>query len=217
MLVPQGKIAMGKLARPSCTARKLIQVEGNFDDCLELARKLTADLPDVALVNSVNPYRIEGQKTAAFEIFDALGTRPTCTPCRSATRATSPRTGTATPSTRDGHRHRLPRMLGFQAAGAAPLVHGEPVKRPGDHRHRDPHRRPRLVGRRRSRPSDESDGAFRAATDDEILAAYRLLARTEGVFVEPASAASVAGLLSRRGRLGARGSHRGLHGHRATA
>ena len=99
VLVPQGKIAMGKLAQAVMHGAKILQIDGNFDDCLELARKLAADFPTVSLVNSVNPYRIEGQKTAAFEIVDALGTRRTCTACRSATRATSPPTGRATPNT----------------------------------------------------------------------------------------------------------------------
>lgn len=99
VLIPQGKIAMGKLAQAVMHGAKIIQIDGNFDDCLELARKLTADFPTVALVNSVNPYRIEGQKTAAFEIVDALGTARTCTRCRSATPATSPPTGRATRST----------------------------------------------------------------------------------------------------------------------
>ena len=99
VLIPQGKIAMGKLAQAVMHGAKILQIDGNFDDCLEFARKLATDYPTVALVNSVNPYRIEGQKTAAFEIVDALGRRPTCIPCLSATRATSPRTGRATRST----------------------------------------------------------------------------------------------------------------------
>ena len=99
VLIPQGKIAMGKLAQALMHGAKIIQIDGNFDDCLEMARKLTADYPTISLVNSVNPVRIEGQKTAAFEIVDVLGTAPTCTRCRSATPATSPPTGGATPST----------------------------------------------------------------------------------------------------------------------
>ena len=98
VLVPQGKIAMGKLAQAVMHGAKIIQIDGNFDDCLELARKLTADFPSVSLVNSVNPFRIEGQKTAAFEIVDALGEAPDVHACRSATRETSPRTGRATRS-----------------------------------------------------------------------------------------------------------------------
>lgn len=99
VLIPQGKIAMGKLAQAVMHGAKIIQVDGNFDDCLELARKLTADFPTIALVNSVNPYRIEGQKTAAFEIVDALGTAPDVHALPVGNAATSPRTGRATPST----------------------------------------------------------------------------------------------------------------------
>ncbi len=103
VLIPQGKIAMGKLAQAVMHGAKIIQIDGNFDDCLELARKMAADFPTISLVNSVNPVRIEGQKTAAFEIVDArsstrLAPHPTCTPCRSATRETSPRTGRDIPS-----------------------------------------------------------------------------------------------------------------------
>ena len=130
VLVPQGKIAMGKLAQAIVHGARLLQVDGNFDDCLELARELADDYP-VALVNSVNPSRIEGQKTAAFEIVDRSAARPTSTACRSATPATSPPTGRATSSTRPtASRRRGPRMWGFQAAGAAPLVSGEPVAHP---------------------------------------------------------------------------------------
>ena len=99
VLIPQGKIAMGKLAQAVMHGAKIIQIDGNFDDCLELARKLTADHPTISLVNSVNPVRIEGQKTAAFEIVDVLGYAPTSIPCRSAMPGTSPRTGRATPNT----------------------------------------------------------------------------------------------------------------------
>lgn len=99
VLVPQGKIAMGKLAQAVMHGAKIIQIDGNFDDCLELARKLTSDFPTVSLVNSVNPFRIEGQKTAAFEIVDALGDAPDVHALPWATPATSPRTGRATPST----------------------------------------------------------------------------------------------------------------------
>ena len=131
MLIPQGKIAMGKLAQAVMHGAKIIQIDGNFGDCLELARKLTADYPTISLVNSVNPVRIEGQKTAAFGIVDVLGTAPpTCTRCRSATPGTSPPTGGYTEYHRAGLSDRLPRMLGTQAAGAAPLVLGHPVSHP---------------------------------------------------------------------------------------
>ena len=130
VLIPQGKIAMGKLAQAVMHGAKIIQVEGNFDDCLELARKLTADFPTIALVNSVNPFRIEGQKTAAFEIFDALGNAPDvhALPVGNAGNITAYWRGYSEYyATGFGP---LPRMLGVQAAGAAPLVHGAPVKDP---------------------------------------------------------------------------------------
>ena len=195
VLIPQGKIAMGKLAQAVMHGAKIIQVDGNFDDCLELARKLTADYPSVSLVNSVNPVRIEGQKTAAFEIVDALGTAPDvhALPVGNAGNITAYWRG-YTEYHRDGLSDRLPRMLGTQAAGAAPLVLGKPVRHPET----------LATAIRIGSPAswdgamtarEESGGRFVAATDDELLAAYRLLARDEGVFVEPASAAGVAGLL----------------------
>ncbi|OFJ51754.1 threonine synthase [Mycolicibacterium grossiae] len=195
VLIPQGRIAMGKLAQAVMHGAKIIQVDGNFDDCLELARKLTADFPTIALVNSVNPYRIEGQKTAAFEIVDALGTAPDvhALPVGNAGNITAYWKG-YTEYHRDGLSDRLPRMLGTQAAGAAPLVSGEPVKNP------DTIATAIRIGAPASWNSaveaqQQSNGKFLAATDEEILAAYHLVARTEGVFVEPASAASIAGLL----------------------
>ena len=195
MLIPQGKIAMGKLAQAVMHGAKIIQVDGNFDDCLELARKLTTDYPSISLVNSVNPVRIEGQKTAAFEIVDALGFAPDihALPVGNAGNITAYWRG-YTEYHRDGVIDKLPRMLGTQAAGAAPLVLGHPVSNPET----------LATAIRIGAPAswdgamaakEESGGKFLAATDDELLAAYHLLARDEGVFVEPASAASVAGLL----------------------
>ena len=195
VLVPQGKIAMGKLAQAVMHGAKIIQVDGNFDDCLELARKTTADFPTVALVNSVNPVRIEGQKTAAFEIVDALGVAPDVhsLPVGNAGNITAYWRGYREYH-RDGLSDRLPRMLGTQAAGAAPLVLGEPVKEP------ETIATAIRIGSPASwgpavEAQQQSNGRFVAATDDEILAAYHLVARSEGVFVEPASAASIAGLL----------------------
>lgn len=195
VLIPQGKIAMGKLAQAVMHGARIIQVDGNFDDCLELARKLTADFLSVSLVNSVNPVRIEGQKTAAFEIVDVLGTAPDvhALPVGNAGNITAYWLGYSEYH-RDGLCDRLPRMLGTQAAGAAPLVLGKPVRNPET----------LATAIRIGSPAswdgamaaqEESGGRFVAATDSELLAAYRLLARDEGVFVEPASAASVAGLL----------------------
>ena len=195
VLVPQGKIAMGKLAQAVMHGAQIIQVDGNFDDCLELARKMTADFPTISLVNSVNPFRIEGQKTAAFEIVDALGHAPDVhsLPVGNAGNITAYWKGYREYH-RDGLADRLPRMLGTQAAGAAPLVLGEPVSHP------ETIATAIRIGSPASWQSavdaqQQSNGRFLAATDEEILAAYHLVARTEGVFVEPASAASIAGLL----------------------
>lgn len=195
VLIPEGKIAMGKLAQAVMHGAKIIQVDGNFDDCLELARKLAADYPTLSLVNSVNPIRIEGQKTAAFEIIEALGAAPDIhsLPVGNAGNITAYWRG-YTEYHRDGLSNSLPRMLGTQAAGAAPLVHGSPVAHP------ETIATAIRIGSPASWDSavaaqQESGGRFVSATDDHILAAYQLLARTEGIFVEPASAASIAGLL----------------------
>ncbi|WP_431236952.1 threonine synthase [Mycolicibacterium aichiense] len=195
VLIPQGKIAMGKLAQAVMHGAKIIQIDGNFDDCLELARKLTNDYPTIALVNSVNPVRIEGQKTAAFEIVDALGIAPDVhsLPVGNAGNITAYWKGYREYH-RDGLTERLPRMLGTQAAGAAPLVSGQPVTNP------ETIATAIRIGSPASwdgavTAQQESGGRFLAATDDEILAAYHLVAELEGVFVEPASAASIAGLL----------------------
>ncbi len=194
VLVPQGKIAMGKLAQALVHGARLLQVDGNFDDCLELARKLSIDYP-VALVNSVNPFRLQGQKTASFEIVDALGDAPDvhCLPVGNAGNITAYWMGYQEYHS-DGHATRLPRMFGFQASGAAPIVNGAPVTQP----------RTIATAIRIGNPAswqlaekarDESGGSIDSVTDRQILAAYRLLAGQEGVFVELASAASVAGLL----------------------
>jgi threonine synthase len=194
VLVPQGKIALGKMAQALVHGARLLQVDGNFDDCLELARKLAIDYP-VALVNSVNPDRIEGQKTAAFEICDVLGTAPDihCIPVGNAGNITAYWKGYQEYA-RDGLVPSTPAMYGFQAAGSAPIVLGHPVAKPVTI----------ATAIRIGNPAswsaaeqarDESGGLIDSVTDKEILEAYRLLARTEAVFVEPASAASVAGLL----------------------
>ncbi|MWC00147.1 threonine synthase [Agromyces seonyuensis] len=196
VLVPEGKIAMGKLGQAIIHRGDLIQVQGNFDDCLDLARELSANYP-VHLVNSVNNDRIEGQKTAAFEVVEVLGDAPDFhfIPVGNA--------GNYTAYTRGyrediaaGNATKLPRMFGFQAAGSAPLVRGEVVK--------DPETIATAI--RIGNPAswelalearDASDGYFGAITDEKILEAQRILAGEVGVFVEPASAASVAGLLER--------------------
>jgi threonine synthase len=192
--VPQGKIAMGKLAQALVHGAQLLQVEGNFDDCLALASKLAIDYP-VSLVNSVNQYRIEGQKTASFEIVDVLGDAPDihCLPVGNAGNITAYWQGYRE-YVADGTASRTPRMWGFQAAGAAPIVTGKVVEQPTTIataiRIGNPASWTKALAAR-----DESGGRIDAVTDRAILAAYRLLARSEAVFVEPASAASVAGLL----------------------
>ncbi len=194
VLVPDGKIAMGKLAQALVHGARLLQVDGNFDECLMLARDLADSYP-VALVNSVNPARIEGQKTAAFEVVDQLGRAPDihCLPVGNAGNITAYWKGYDEYAT-DGVTATRPRMWGFQAAGAAPIVHGAPVKNPSTIataiRIGNPASWDQALAAR-----DDSGGLIDAVTDRAILSSYRILAAREGVFVEPASAASAAGLL----------------------
>ena len=200
VLVPGGRVAAGKMVQAMAYGSRIIEVEGNFDDALNAARELTAKHP-VALVNSVNPFRIQGQKTASYEICESLGDAPDilAIPVGNAGNITAYWKGfgeCAETSRATLH----PRMYGFQAAGAAPLVSGKPVAEPHTIataiRIGNPASWAGAIGAR-----DESQGLIEAVTDDEILEAYRLLARHEGLFVEPASAASVAGLL-KNGRAG---------------
>jgi threonine synthase len=206
VLVPEGKISMGKLSQAVAHGATILQVDGNFDNCLEVARKLADSYP-VFLVNSVNPARIEGQKTGAFEVVDALGDAPDyhllpvgnagnisaywrgykeyAAPYESATAGTLPAVSTKTPI-----------MWGFQAAGAAPFVAGHPITEP------DTIATAIRIGNPASwdlaiAARDESGGLIDAVTDEEILAAHRWLSAKEGVFVEPASAAGVAGLIKK--------------------
>jgi threonine synthase len=194
VLVPTGKIALGKLAQALVHGARLLQVSGNFDDCLALASKLSLDYP-VALVNSVNEYRLHGQKTAAFEIVEALGDAPDihCLPVGNAGNITAYWMGYKEDQA-EGNTTRLPKMFGFQASGAAPIVKGQVVEEPSTIataiRIGNPASWTRAIDAR-----DASGGQIRAVTDREILTAYRLLARTVGAFVELGSAASVAGLL----------------------
>lgn len=194
VLVPSGKIALGKMSQALAHGARLLQVDGNFDDCLTLAQNLSEHYP-VALVNSVNPVRIQGQKTAAFEIVDLLGDAPDIhvLPVGNAGNITAYWMGYREYAD-DGVASRRPRMWGFQASGAAPIVDGAPVARP----------QTIATAIRIGNPAswkfaeqarDESGGLIDKVTDRAILSAYRLLAAQEGVFVEPASAASVAGLL----------------------
>ncbi len=193
VLVPDGKIALGKMAQALVHGARLLQVTGNFDDCLNLCRDLSENYA-VTLVNSVNPFRIEGQKTAAFEIVDVLGGAPDvhCLPVGNAGNITAYWKGYQEYGVDFGHS--APRMLGFQAAGSAPIVTGSPVASPQTIataiRIGNPASWKQALAAR-----DESGGDIQAVTDRQILSAYRLLAQREGVFVEPASAASVAGLL----------------------
>ncbi|MEV4760877.1 threonine synthase [Micromonospora sp. NPDC049559] len=193
VLVPQGKIALGKLAQALVHGAKLLQVNGNFDDCLALASKLSQDYP-VALVNSVNVDRLHGQKTAAFEIVEALGDAPDihCLPVGNAGNISAYWLGYQE-ETEAGNATRRPKMFGFQAAGAAPIVTGKVVEEPSTIataiRIGNPASWTRALDAR-----DASGGLIAAVTDREILAAYRMLAREVGVFVELGSAASVAGL-----------------------
>ncbi|MBM0276897.1 threonine synthase [Micromonospora tarensis] len=194
VLVPQGKIALGKLAQALVHGAKLLQVSGNFDDCLSLAAKLAQDHP-VALVNSVNIDRLHGQKTAAFEIVEALGDAPDihCLPVGNAGNIAAYWMGYAEESAA-GATTRKPKMYGFQAAGAAPIVTGQVVPEPSTIataiRIGNPASWTKALDAR-----DASGGLIASVTDREILSAYRLLAREVGVFVELGSAASVAGLL----------------------
>jgi threonine synthase len=194
VLVPQGKIALGKLAQALVHGAKLLQVDGNFDDCLSLAAKLAVDYP-VALVNSVNPDRLEGQKTAAFEIVEALGDAPDihCLPVGNAGNISAYWMGYKE-DLAAGNATRTPKMYGFQASGAAPIVSGQAVAEPSTIataiRIGNPASWTKALDAR-----DASGGLIDAVTDRQILTAYRFLARQVGVFVELASAASVAGLL----------------------
>ena len=194
VVLPAGHVALGKLAQALIHGARVVPVEANFDVALDVVREL-GQRPGVEVVNSVNPVRIEGQKTAAFEIIDVLGEAPTvhCIPVGNAGNITAYWRGYREDLER-GCATRAPRMLGWQASGSAPLVIGEPV----------PYPETIATAIRIGNPAswdgaiearDASDGHIGAVTDAEILEAYRLLASVEGVFVEPASAASVAGLL----------------------
>ena len=194
IVVPMGKIAAGKLSQALAHGAIVCAIQGSFDDALRIVRELTEQLP-VALLNSLNPDRLEGQKTCAFEICDALGDAPDVhiLPVGNAGNITAHWKGYCEYQ-RAGRIQRLPIVIGVQAEGAAPLVRGEPVSNPETIataiRIGNPARWQDALKVR-----DESGGIFIAVSDDEIVTAYRLLAQREGLFVEPASAASVAGLL----------------------
>ena len=194
VVIPNGKIALGKLSQALMHGASVLPVEGNFDRALQLVREL-AEQGSITLVNSVNPYRIEGQKTAAFEIVEALGEAPEilALPVGNAGNITAYWRGFSE-FYRLGRARQRPQMFGFQAAGAAPIVKGEPIPEPHTIataiRIGNPASWKGAVAAR-----DESGGLIEAVSDEEILEAYRFLARREGVFCEPASAAPVAGIL----------------------
>lgn len=196
VLLPAGRIAKGKLAQAIVHGAHIVQVDGNFDDCLNVARKLAESYP-VALVNSVNPDRIAGQRTAAFEIVDALGDAPDLhlLPVGNAGNITAYWAGYCDYA-EAGKATRRPKMWGFQAAGSAPLVLGHPVMEPDTVataiRIGNPASAEQAVAAK-----TDSGGLFQAVTDDQILDAQAFLAAREGIFVEPASASGVAGLLAR--------------------
>jgi threonine synthase len=194
VIIPEGKIAQGKLAQALIHGAHVLQIQGNFDDSLKIVRAVSEKYP-VTLVNSLNPFRLEGQKSAAFEICDALGSAPEfhALPVGNAGNITAYWKGYRE-FREKGRSKNLPVMLGFQAAGAAPIVLGHPVEKPETV----------ATAIRIGKPAswkgaeaarDESGGRIEAVTDEEILNAYSLIASSEGIFCEPASAASVAGVI----------------------
>jgi len=194
VLIPRQAIALGKLSQALIHGARVLAVDGNFDDCLTLARDITEKHP-IELVNSINPYRIEGQKTASFEICDCLEEAPDfqVMPVGNAGNITAYWKGYKE-YRQLGKIKQLPKMLGFQAEGAAPIVRGHPIENPETIataiRIGNPASWHTAVNAR-----DESGGLIAMVSDREIIEAYKLLAQKEGIFVEPASAASVAGLL----------------------
>jgi threonine synthase len=194
VLIPAGKIALGKLSQAMAHGAQVIQIEGNFDEALHIVREISETEP-VTLVNSLNPYRIEGQKTASFEIIDHLGFVPTyhCLPVGNAGNITAYWKGYKE-YWEKGRIDGLPKMLGFQAEGAAPIVRGKVIEKPETIataiRIGNPASWKQAVAAR-----DESGGLIDIVTDDEILEAYRMMASLEGIFCEPASAASLAGVI----------------------
>lgn len=194
VLIPKGAIALGKLAQALIHGAQVLAVDGNFDDALNLVREITFKYP-ITLVNSINPNRIEGQKTASFEICDVLGDAPDfqCIPVGNAGNITAYWKGYKEYKQK-GKSKILPKMCGFQAEGAAPIVRGHPIKKPETIATAIRIGNP-ASWKKAEAARDESGGLIDMVSDTEIVQAYQLLARKEGVFVEPASAASIAGLL----------------------
>ena len=200
VIIPDGYVALGKLAQALLYGAEVIAIDGNFDDALNIVREIAEKYP-VTLVNSVNPYRLQGQKTAAFEVIDVLGNAPDwlCIPVGNAGNISAYWMGFCEYQN-SGKSSRLPKMMGFQAAGSAPLVSGERVLNPETLataiRIGNPANWSKAIA-----VKEASGGEFNPVTDEEILDAYRILAADEGVFCEPASAASVAGLLKVKDRV----------------
>ncbi|CEA03105.1 Threonine synthase [Metalysinibacillus saudimassiliensis] len=193
VVIPKGKVALGKLAQATMYGAKIIEIDGNFDDALNIVRQVSETSP-VALVNSVNPYRIEGQKTASFEIVDALGKAPDylCIPVGNAGNITAYWKGFK--EYNEAKQCGTPKMYGFEAEGAAAIVTGQPIAQPETV----------ATAIRIGNPAswslaeaarDESGGIIDAVTDAEIIEAYKMVASKEGIFVEPGSAASLAGVI----------------------
>ncbi len=199
VLIPEGKIALGKLAQAVMHGAKVIQVEGNFDEALSIVREISEKYP-VTMVNSLNPYRIEGQKTAAFEVCDQLGFVPTfhALPVGNAGNITAYWKGFKEYKS-SGKTDSLPKMIGFQAEGAAPIVRGKVVKNPETLATAIRIGNP-ASWKRAEAARDESGGIIDMVSDEEIISAYQLIARYEGIFCEPASAASVAGVIKLNGK-----------------
>ncbi|MFA4989320.1 MAG: threonine synthase [Candidatus Omnitrophota bacterium] len=194
VLIPSGAIALGKLSQALIHGAQVLAVKGNFDDALNLVREISARYP-LTLVNSLNPYRIEGQKTASFEICDFLGEAPDLQvmPVGNAGNITAYWKGYKE-YRKAGISKKLPKMLGFQAEGAAPIVRGHPIKNPETLATAIRIGNP-ASWKQAEEARDESGGLIAMVSDKEILQAYKMLAAGDGVFVEPASAASVAGLI----------------------
>lgn len=197
VLIPDGYIALGKLSQAMMYGAEIIAIQGNFDQALEVVRKISEDYP-ITLVNSVNPYRIEGQKTGAFEICDALGQAPDYhfIPVGNAGNITAYWKGYKEYK-EVGKIEKLPKMMGFEAEGAAAIVRGERIMNPETIataiRIGNPASWEKAEAAR-----DESKGTISSVNDDEIIEAYKLIANCEGILAEPASAASVAGLIKCR-------------------
>jgi len=201
VLIPEGKIAAGKLAQAVMHGAQVVEVAGNFDQALTIVRRISESFP-ITLVNSLNPFRLEGQKSAAFEICDVLGGPPDhhCLPVGNAGNITAYWMGYRQYRER-GRIDRLPQMNGFQAEGAAPIVRGHIVEKPETFATAIRIGNP-ASWKRAEAARDESGGMIEMVSDDEIREAYFLLASQEGIFCEPASAAGVAGLMKYKDKIG---------------